>query len=209
MLFDRELALDSSLDAVDNVTVSAVGDVLVCEDGGNLEIGLITSDREVSPLIRFVAPDHAGSEVCGVVFDPSGTRLYFTSQRAFPAIAPVAPGAVYEVTGPFRLPKGGVPKDLVYGPPAGEARPGGPLNPGADGKDPKGKVKAPKRIARKAFARRRDRRHGQGRTRHQPLRSVSTPTRSPSAPGSAARRRDRSSWCSASSRHGSSAAARR
>ena len=153
VLFDRQLALDSSLDAVDNVTVSAVGDVLVCEDGGNLEIGLITSDREVSPLIRFSGADHAGSEVCGVVFDPSGTRLYFTSQRAFPAIAPVAPGAVYEVTGPFRLPKGGVPKDLVYGPPAGEARPGGPLNPGADGKDPKGKVKAPKRIARKAFAR--------------------------------------------------------
>ncbi len=31
---------DSSLDAVDNVTVSAVGDVLVCEDGGNMEIGI-------------------------------------------------------------------------------------------------------------------------------------------------------------------------
>ena len=59
VLFDRELALDSSLDAVDNVTVSAVGDVLVCEDGGNLEIGLITSDREVSPLLRLEGPSHA------------------------------------------------------------------------------------------------------------------------------------------------------
>ncbi len=153
VLFDRQLALDSSLDAVDNVTVSAAGDVLVCEDGGNLEIGLITSDREVSPLLRFAGADHDGSEVCGVAFDPSGTRLYFTSQRAFPAVPPIAPGAVYEVTGPFRLPKGGMPKDLVYGPPAGEVRPDGPLNPGADREDPKGKVRAPKRISRRAFQR--------------------------------------------------------
>ncbi len=153
VLFDRQLALDSSLDAVDNVTVSGAGDVLVCEDGGNLEIGLITSDREVSPLLRFAGADHNGSEVCGVVFDPSGTRLYFTSQRAFPAVPPIAPGAVYEVTGPFRLPKGGMPKDLVYGPPAGEARPNGPLNPGADKKDPKARVKAPKKISRKVLKR--------------------------------------------------------
>ena len=83
VLFDRELALDSSLDAVDNVTVGAAGDLLVCEDGGNMEIGLITGRREVSPLIRFEGADHAASEVCGVCFDPSGTRLYCTSQRAF------------------------------------------------------------------------------------------------------------------------------
>ena len=43
VLFDRGLAQDSSLDAVDNVTISPRGDVLVCEDGGNMEIGLITS----------------------------------------------------------------------------------------------------------------------------------------------------------------------
>ena len=136
-LFDRQLALDSSLDAVDNVTVTAVGDVLVCEDGGNMEIGLITSDREVSPLIRFTGPDHESSEVTGVVFDPSGTRMYLTSQRAFPpAAGSPGPGAVYEVTGPFRLPKGGQPESLVFGPPAGEVRPKGPLNPGADKEAP-------------------------------------------------------------------------
>ena len=152
-LFDRELAQDSSLDAVDNVTVTAVGDVLVCEDGGNMEIGLITSDREVSPLVRFAGSEHEGSEVCGVVFDPSGTRLYCTSQRAFPLAGPLAPGAIYEVSGPFRLPKGGVPEDLVFGPPAGELRPGGPLNPGADTKAAKVRVEARKRVGRSAFLR--------------------------------------------------------
>ena len=38
-----------------------------------------------------------------MVFDPSGTRMYFSSQRAFPKskLLP-GPGAIYEVTGPFR-----------------------------------------------------------------------------------------------------------
>ncbi len=151
-LFDRQLALDSSLDAVDNVTVTAVGDVLVCEDGGNMEIGLITSDREVSPLLRFVGPDHESSEVCGVVFDPSGKRMYCTSQRAFaPPASPGGPGAVYEITGPFRLPKGGNPEALKYGPPAGEVRPKGPLNPGADKKDPNINLRSRKKISRSRF----------------------------------------------------------
>lgn len=154
-LFDRQLALDSSLDAVDNVTVTAVGDVLVCEDGGNLEIGLITSDRTVSPLIRFTGPDHEDSEVCGAVFDPSGKRLYLTSQRAFP-IGPGLPGAgaVYEVSGPFRLPPGGQPASFVFGPPAGEVRPSGPLNPGPDTSRPNGKIKAKKQVPRRGYLRR-------------------------------------------------------
>ena len=55
-----------------------------------MEIGLITPEREVSPFLRFTGPAHPvegefKSEVCGVVFDPSGTRMYCTSQRAHPA----------------------------------------------------------------------------------------------------------------------------
>jgi hypothetical protein len=148
VLYSRELALDSSLDAVDNVTVSAAGEVLVCEDGGNMEIGLITPKNEVAPLIRFDGPDHANSEVCGVVFDPSGTRLYFTSQRSF-----TAAGAVYEVSGPFRKPRRGVPGELVYGPPAGKLRPSGPLNPGADKGSPKAKLRAKRHIDRSGLLR--------------------------------------------------------
>ena len=133
VLYDGVLTPLASLDAVDNVTVSAAGDVLVCEDGGNMEIGIISPDRFVAPLLRFSGPAHVGSELCGVVFDPSGTRLFVTSQRA--AGPGGSLGAVYEISGPFSVPAGGVPADLVYGPPAGElAPPAGP--PPAGGSPP-------------------------------------------------------------------------
>ena len=126
-IYDRSQAPDASLDAVDNVTVAASGDVYVCEDGGNMEIGIITppgpdSPAVVAPFLRLTGAQHAKSEMAGVVFDPSGTRLYFASQRAYPYVdgTPAADGAIYEVTGPFRLPEGGVPASKVYGPPAGE-----------------------------------------------------------------------------------------
>ena len=148
-LFDRGVAADSSLDAVDNVTVSPTGDVLICEDGGNMEIGIITPAREVAPLIRFEGPDHDDSEVCGVVFSPDGNRLYCTSQRAFGG-----PGAVYEITGPFNKPQGGVPDDFVFGPPAGEARPRGPLNPGGDRSKPGVRLRKPGGLKRRRLLRR-------------------------------------------------------
>jgi uncharacterized protein len=130
VVYDGENTPGAALNAVDNVTVSPFGDVYVCEDGGNMEICLISPDRLVSPFLRLVGDDHLNSEMTGVVFDPSGTRMYFSSQRSYP-IAPLpggapseegllAHGATYEVTGPFRLPAGGVPESWVYGPPAGE-----------------------------------------------------------------------------------------
>jgi secreted PhoX family phosphatase len=134
VVFDHAAAPDASLDAVDNVTVSAAGEIFVCEDGGNMEIGLITPEREVSPFLRFTGAAHPvsgeyKSEVCGVVFDPSGTRMYCTSQRAHPASSSApGPGAVYEVSGPFRQPAApaAAPAAAPFGPPAGERR-GGPL----------------------------------------------------------------------------------
>lgn len=129
VVFDHALAPDSSLDAVDNVTVSAAGEIFVCEDGGNMEIGLITPEREVSPFLRFTGPAHPvsgeyKSEVCGVVFDPSGTRMYCTSQRAHPVTSSApGPGAVDEISGPFRRPAGAAGAD-PFGPPAGEQRGG-------------------------------------------------------------------------------------
>jgi secreted PhoX family phosphatase len=125
VVYDHALAPDASLDAVDNVTVSAAGEIFVCEDGGNMEIGLITPEREVSPFLRFTGPAHPTegdykSEVCGVIFDPSGTRMYCTSQRAHPqsSSAP-GPGAVYEISGPFLRPASGA-RPNPFGRPAGE-----------------------------------------------------------------------------------------
>jgi len=128
LVYDGLNTPGAALNAVDNVTVSPFGDVYVCEDGGNMEICLISPDRVVSPFLRLVGDDHRNSEMTGVVFDPSGTRMYFSSQRSYaflpdggPSEAGIAArGASYEVTGPFRLPAGGVPESWVYGPPAGE-----------------------------------------------------------------------------------------
>jgi secreted PhoX family phosphatase len=132
ILYHHSFAPDAALNAVDNVTVSPYGDVYVCEDGGNMEIVLITPKRVVAPFCRLGLPDgsvgteHQGSEMAGVAFDPSGTRMYFSSQRAYPHVSgtPAADGAVYEVEGPFRLPKRGVPESSVFGPPAGEREDG-------------------------------------------------------------------------------------
>ena len=138
MIYDHVATRDASLDAVDNITVSAAGEIFVCEDGGNMEIGLITPEREVSPFLRFTGPAHPvegeyKSEVCGVSFDPSGTRMYCTSQRAYPFSPSLpGPGAVYEISGPFRLPAGAVPPS-PFGLPAGERR-GGPLRSPARGR---------------------------------------------------------------------------
>lgn len=90
---------DAPLTGVDNVVVAPSGDLYVAEDGGNMEICLITPgpDRTVAPFLHYEGND--SSELTGPVFDPSGTRLYFSSQRG---PAPVGTGSTFEVTGPFR-----------------------------------------------------------------------------------------------------------
>ena len=154
VLYDHAAAPDASLDAVDNITVSAAGEIFVCEDGGNMEIGLITPEREVSPFLRFAGPAHPTegefkSEVCGVIFDPSGTRMYCTSQRSHPPSANTpGPGAVYEIRGPFKQPAGGA-AGSPFGIPAGERR-DGPLRR----KETELRVKTAKRISRRALRRR-------------------------------------------------------
>jgi len=86
------------LRGVDNVTVDRVGDVLVAEDGDDMQIVLLTDDGGVFPILQVV--DHKDSEVTGPAFDPSGTRLYFSSQRG--RRSGPGPGITYEVHGPFR-----------------------------------------------------------------------------------------------------------
>ena len=93
------------LTGVDNVIVARSGDVLVAEDGGNMEIALITPDNTVAPLLRATGPQHGFdspspvptvSEITGLAFSPDGSRLYFNSQRGYVL------GITYEVRGPFR-----------------------------------------------------------------------------------------------------------
>lgn len=99
------LGRDAPLRQVDNVTAAPSGDVFVCEDTGEddpLDIGIITPEGVVARFLKVTGPQHTGgggaisSELTGVNFDPSGRRMYFSSQRGFGA------GVTYEITGPFR-----------------------------------------------------------------------------------------------------------
>ncbi|RFU85265.1 DUF839 domain-containing protein [Streptomyces triticagri] len=88
------------LDGVDNVTGSTAGDLYVAEDGGNMEINIITPDGVVAPVLRL--DDQSESEITGPAFSPDGSRLYFSSQRGTSGERTGSGGITYEVTGPFR-----------------------------------------------------------------------------------------------------------
>ncbi|WP_405853512.1 PhoX family protein [Streptomyces sp. NBC_00090] len=100
-----ELAYDDSLvsgtaplTGVDNITGTTSGDLFVAEDGGNMEICVITPDDVVAPFLRITG--QSGSEITGPAFSPDGKRLYFSSQRGTSGSS--SGGITYEVTGPFR-----------------------------------------------------------------------------------------------------------
>lgn len=101
-----ELAYDDSLvpsgaaplTGVDNVTGSSSGDLFIAEDGGNMEICVITPDDVVAPFLRITG--QSSSEITGPAFSPDGRRLYFSSQRGTSGSS--SGGITYEVTGPFR-----------------------------------------------------------------------------------------------------------
>lgn len=88
------------LDEPDNVTVHPTsGELFVAEDDGNLELVLITppsasGTRTSASFMRITGQD--GTEVTGPCFDPTGTRMHFSSQRGAPD-----GGITYEVAGPF------------------------------------------------------------------------------------------------------------
>ena len=106
------------LTGVDNITVEeGSGDLFVAEDGGNMEVVIITPEGEVAPFCRIPDPVEENSEITGPCFNPNRNRLYFSSQRGkgnrltrdiIESIdwgeAPdgLSVGITYEVSGPFR-----------------------------------------------------------------------------------------------------------
>jgi secreted PhoX family phosphatase len=99
VVYDAAVIANPPLTGVDNITVSRSRDLFVCEDNGSsqLDIGIITPSRVVAKFLTATGSLHTGSELTGVVFDPSGKRMYFSSQRGFGGR-----GGVLEVSGPFR-----------------------------------------------------------------------------------------------------------
>ncbi len=121
VVYDKAALPQPPLVQLDNVTVSRSGDVYVGEDSGEddpLDLGIITPEGEVARFLKLTGPQHGSgeaiSEVTGPIFDPSGKRLYFSSQRAFGF------GQVYEITGPFRTdrPAGAPPVGRAVAAPA-------------------------------------------------------------------------------------------
>lgn len=97
ILYDDDTNANPILTGVDNLVVTPTGDVVVSEDGGDMQIVAITPEGILVPLVQIVGQDE--SEITGPAFSPDLTRLYFSSQRGmvnFPFH-----GITYEVTGPF------------------------------------------------------------------------------------------------------------
>ena len=107
VIYDGLASRSAPLLRVDQLTGSRAGEVFVCEDiaTDEIDMGVIAPDRKVSKFLSVTGPGHRGSEITGVTFDPSGTRMYFASQRAFATsdLEP-GPGAIFEIAGPFKQP---------------------------------------------------------------------------------------------------------
>jgi secreted PhoX family phosphatase len=106
--YDGLASRSAPLLRVDQMTGSRAGEVFVCEDiaTDEIDMGVISPDRTVARFLSVTGAAHRGSELTGVTFDPSGSRMYVASQRAFPKseLEP-GPGAIYEITGPFGRPR--------------------------------------------------------------------------------------------------------
>lgn len=85
------------LTGVDNITVDARHNLYVAEDGGDMQVVMVTPQGELRAIAQLVG--HSRSEITGVAFSPDGTRLYFSSQRGETGRS--GDGITYEIRGVF------------------------------------------------------------------------------------------------------------
>mgnify|MGYP001822284428 FL=1 len=99
IIYDHTISLTPILTGVDNITAASDGSLYVAEDGGDLQIVVITRSGELFPIVQLEG--HKASEIAGVAFSPDESRLYFSSQRG--VTGEDAGGITFEITGPFLL----------------------------------------------------------------------------------------------------------
>jgi hypothetical protein len=95
VLYDFKTSETPVLSGVDNVVITATGDVVVAEDKGNMQLVALTPGGRVTPIVQLM--DQAASEITGPAFDPTYQRLYFSSQR-----------------GTLGIPRGGLTYEIRY-----------------------------------------------------------------------------------------------
>ena len=96
LIYDDNIATSPVLTGVDNVVVSSAGEIIVAEDGGDMQLVIFSADHSTfAPLLKVTG--QPGSELTGPAFNPATDRLYFSSQRGGAAKI----GITYEVRGPF------------------------------------------------------------------------------------------------------------
>ena len=98
-LYDDDFFTSPILRGVDNITVSCSGDILVAEDGDDMQIVIVDSKGQTQPLLQLLG--HPRSEIAGPAFSPGGDRLYFSSQWGSSGAIDGRDGITFEVTGPF------------------------------------------------------------------------------------------------------------
>ena len=84
-----------ALSGVDNIAATPGHDLLVCEDGGNMELVAVELDGRATVVARLTG--QPSSELTGVNVSPGGRRVYVCSLRVISSTQ----GIIYEITGPF------------------------------------------------------------------------------------------------------------
>lgn len=97
IIYDAALHTKPVLTGVDNITANAAGELLIAEDGGDMQIVVIPREGKAYPLLQVTGHDR--SEITGPAFSPDGSRLYFSSQRG--KTGQSGDGITFEITGPF------------------------------------------------------------------------------------------------------------
>ena len=94
VIYDVATSANPILSGVDNVVITPAGDVLVAEDGGNMQLVVLTPANKIIPILQIIG--HERSEITGPAFDPSYQRLYFSSQRG--TLGRSEGGITYEIS---------------------------------------------------------------------------------------------------------------
>ncbi|MFW5924571.1 MAG: alkaline phosphatase PhoX [Myxococcota bacterium] len=99
IVYDDDTSTNPILTGVDNITVSPAGDLMVAEDGGDMQVVAITPGGELLPLLQVAG--HPASEITGPALAPDRRRLYFSSQRGASGNLLGEDGVTFEIEGPF------------------------------------------------------------------------------------------------------------